>query len=279
MRYNQHTKETFIVKAIKKHGEKYDYNLVDYINGKTKVKIKCHKHGIFEQIPNSHLSGRGCEKCSYELRSKNKVNKTHWRKWGLNESFFNTIDNEYKAYFLGLLYADGSINKDKSITLGLHKQDIDILIKFNDILGYKKPLKYQKDVNHNMVVVVINSHQMYNDLINKGCVNKKTFKLSFPIEKIVPKHLIYHFIRGYFDGDGCMYIGKKSYTNYANFLSTYDFLIGLGDYIGIKYHLRSIGNIWSLSYRSKSRLLKLKDFLYGNSNIYFKRKKDKFDLV
>jgi intein-encoded DNA endonuclease-like protein len=279
MRYNQHTKETFIDKSIKKHGEKYDYSLVDYINSNTKVRINCRIHGVFEQIPNSHLSGRGCEKCSYKLRGENRVNKTYYRKWGLNESFFNLIDDEYKAYFLGLLYADGSINKDKSITLGLHKQDINILIKFNDILGYKKPLKYHEGVNNNMVVVVINSHQMYNDLIDKGCVNKKTFKLVFPSEKIVPKHLIRHFIRGYFDGDGCMYIAKKSYNNYANFLSTHDFLMGLGDYIGLKYHLRQKDNIWSLFYRTKDRLLILKDFLYENSNIYFKRKKDKFDLV
>lgn len=56
--------EQFIEKAIKVHGNKYHYNNVNYIDTKTKVKIICTKHGIFEQTPNSHLSGNGCSFCS-----------------------------------------------------------------------------------------------------------------------------------------------------------------------------------------------------------------------
>ena len=41
------TKELFIIKAKKIHGEKYDYNDVMYINGNTKIKIKCKEHGVF----------------------------------------------------------------------------------------------------------------------------------------------------------------------------------------------------------------------------------------
>ena len=56
--------EIFIDKATKKHGEKYDYSKVDYINTKTKVTIICKKHGEFEQIPKHHLYGfSGCEGC------------------------------------------------------------------------------------------------------------------------------------------------------------------------------------------------------------------------
>jgi hypothetical protein len=54
----------FIKKSKKVHGNKYDYSLVDYINTHTKVKIICKKHGIFEQQPNSHLNGRGCNICN-----------------------------------------------------------------------------------------------------------------------------------------------------------------------------------------------------------------------
>ena len=49
----------FIEKANLVHNNKYDYSLVNYINNKTKVKIICKKHGAFEQIPDSHLRGRG----------------------------------------------------------------------------------------------------------------------------------------------------------------------------------------------------------------------------
>jgi uncharacterized protein YycO/G:T-mismatch repair DNA endonuclease (very short patch repair protein) len=55
--------EEFIKKAIKIHGDKYDYSIVDYINTKTKIKIICKDHGIFEQTPHNHLTGYACIKC------------------------------------------------------------------------------------------------------------------------------------------------------------------------------------------------------------------------
>jgi len=55
----------FIEKARKVHGDKYDYSLVDYINAKTKVKIICKIHGIFEQKPDAHINQKqGCPKCA-----------------------------------------------------------------------------------------------------------------------------------------------------------------------------------------------------------------------
>ncbi len=57
-------KDKFTEKADLVHGiNAYDYSSVVYIDSKTKVKIICHQHGEFEQIPNSHLSGNGCPKC------------------------------------------------------------------------------------------------------------------------------------------------------------------------------------------------------------------------
>ena len=59
------TKEDFIRKAIEKHGNKYDYSLVEYIKSNIKVKIKCNKcGGVFEQTPAMHLSGNGCSICN-----------------------------------------------------------------------------------------------------------------------------------------------------------------------------------------------------------------------
>jgi len=58
------TKE-FINRAKQVHNNKYDYSLTDYKNKRTKVKIICPEHGIFEQLAEYHLSGSGCKKCSY----------------------------------------------------------------------------------------------------------------------------------------------------------------------------------------------------------------------
>ena len=58
------TTEEFITRAREVHGHKYDYSLVEYLNWCTPVKITCPEHGVFEQIPNNHVRGRGCPQCA-----------------------------------------------------------------------------------------------------------------------------------------------------------------------------------------------------------------------
>lgn len=69
----RHTTESFIEKAKKKHGDKYDYSKVIYKNNFTKVEIICFTHGSFWQRPYEHLTGAGCRKCSTE---RNKILST-----------------------------------------------------------------------------------------------------------------------------------------------------------------------------------------------------------
>jgi hypothetical protein len=57
------TNDEFIFQAKKIHDDKYDNSLVDYYNNKSKVKIICPKHGIFEQRASSHIEGYGCPTC------------------------------------------------------------------------------------------------------------------------------------------------------------------------------------------------------------------------
>lgn len=64
------TTNDFIQKAVSIHGDKYDYSYVNYINAKTKVKIICPIHGLFEQTPNNHLYGKcGCPICAGNRKS------------------------------------------------------------------------------------------------------------------------------------------------------------------------------------------------------------------
>lgn len=62
------SKEDFINKAKKKHGNLYDYSQTYYINSKTKINIICPMHGIFQQTPVGHLFGYGCPKCGLDKR-------------------------------------------------------------------------------------------------------------------------------------------------------------------------------------------------------------------
>ena len=73
------TKEQFIEESKKLFGDYYDYSLVDYVNNNTKVKIICPVHGVFEQIPRSHTSGRGCSKCGRDVTAdKTRYSNEHF---------------------------------------------------------------------------------------------------------------------------------------------------------------------------------------------------------
>jgi len=61
---NKLSVKRFIERAIKIHGNKYDYSLSKYINYRTKIKIICPVHGEFLQVPQSHLRGSGCRLCN-----------------------------------------------------------------------------------------------------------------------------------------------------------------------------------------------------------------------
>lgn len=81
----------FIERAKRVHGDKYDYNKVEYINSKTRVCIVCPTHGEFWQKPYNHLNGQGCGKCRYEMLSS-KYRKTT-RQW--IEEAKKVHDNKY----------------------------------------------------------------------------------------------------------------------------------------------------------------------------------------
>jgi len=60
------TTEEFIERAMKVHGDKYDYSLVDYNHHKQHIDIVCKKHGVFSQTPQMHRAGQGCAKCHFD---------------------------------------------------------------------------------------------------------------------------------------------------------------------------------------------------------------------
>ena len=54
-----------VIESFKQiHMNKYDYSLMEYTGALNKIKIRCNKHGVFEQTPNTHKKGQGCPNCS-----------------------------------------------------------------------------------------------------------------------------------------------------------------------------------------------------------------------
>lgn len=94
----------FIQKSVKKHGNKFDYSKVNYINSTTKVCIICPEHGEFMQTPSNHLYGFGCNECAIESRAARRRNTTknfidranliHNNKYTYNKSVYVKTHNK-----------------------------------------------------------------------------------------------------------------------------------------------------------------------------------------
>lgn len=213
---------------------------------------------------------------------KNEHLYSRKRKFTVNQRYFKTIDSEEKAYILGFLYADGYNNeKTGCIEISLHNQDKDILDKINTCLSNERPLK----VKDQMYRLVICSKKMSYDLKLLGCGQAKTFKLEFPTEEQVPSYLIRHFIRGYFDGDGCVYLSKTNSNRSFQIIGREVFLKDLQEsmmkscsLLKTKFYNPSRSNkeIVSMTYCGKIQCTKIREWLYGDATIYLQRKYDKF---
>lgn len=95
-----------------------------------------------------------------------------------------------------------------SLEITLAEQDKEHLEKFNQCLGSNVPIR-EKIVKlagkeYKAYRLVINRTKMCYDLINLGCTPQKTYTLTFPTENQVPKVYLRDFLRGFFDGDGCI---------------------------------------------------------------------------
>jgi intein/homing endonuclease len=122
-------------------------------------------------------------------------------------------------------------------------------------------------------------------LAEVGCGQSKSLTLRFP--SIVPHNFIRHFVRGYFDGDGCICYSETKRGYFHGIIS----FVGTSDFCE---HLQKILNEWNinaqitidkraseririLSFGGRNQIIKLYNYLYNNSSIFFDRKKLTFD--
>jgi len=218
------------------------------------------------------------------------------RKYGLDYNILDKIDTEEKAYFLGFFYADGYNNEPKTyIKIALAEEDKEILVKFQNLFKTDRPLSLEttnkkKNPKHqNVYVFHVASTKISKRLKELGAPRAKTFIMKFPSTKQVPKHLIRHFIRGYFDGDGscCRYFVKnETYAKYiCSITSTLDILEEiqkilkkeLNIHLSISPHLKSKGiYVGSISGPNSCQIFL--DYIYKDSLIYLERKYTRYLL-
>lgn len=210
-----------------------------------------------------------------------------------NENYFEKIDTEDKAYFLGFIFADGCIIYDPSkyrykIEIKLHPKDrhiLESLIKF-----IEGEMKIWYDNNREMCQVSISGKKFVSDLIKLGLTPNKTFNLEYP--KISEK-LEKHFLRGYFDGDGCIRVrtDKRDNTKLGD-LRIVSGSIDMLNMINQRMHIlfgTKINKLYGpknkqykfIGWASMSDVEKIYEGFYGTSNddLFLIRKKVIFDEV
>lgn len=206
------------------------------------------------------------------------------RKYEINENFFENIDTEEKAYWLGFIYADGCVTKDhKYLIIELSGVDINHLKLFQSSIQSNHQIKIKKN---NIVRLSICNKKLVFDLIKLGCVPAKSLILQFPNEEQVPKHLLHHFIRGYFDGDGCLSITTRTKNNRKTFvydwhvLGTHNMLNNILEFLNFKnISLKKNGKIFKLRAQSKKVVMCVLDILYFDSCVFLKRKYLKYQYL
>jgi len=214
--------------------------------------------------------------------------------------FFDNIDSEEKAYLLGFFLADGFLTNNFRLGIENSIDDEEILLKFKENISPDIPLRYRDRKNNGVkrkkqVIFIITSEKMFNTLSKKyNIIQNKTYNSEFSFNfDLIPTNLIRHFIRGFFDGDGSISFYKYHKTIYFNFsfvINSLNFCNQIAKLFSEKFNIIIViyekegktCKYYTLRFScDKNRYVKMQEvyeYLYKDSNIYLKRKKEKFDL-
>lgn len=221
---------------------------------------------------------------------ENKVTDLYRSKYGKyesNQNYFSKIDNEFKSYWLGFLYADCYNNTNEgNVEITLCKEDELHISKFLDSIQSDAPIKQKVVRNFLACRVNVCNRKISDDLNNLGCIKNKSLALSFPTQEIIPKELMRHFIRGFFDGDGCIHIDIDKKECSVGFTSNYNFCLSLRDYLSDKLYISKVtinedkrSSACQICWNGAENSNKIFQYLYKDSNIYLDRKINKFDMI
>ncbi|MEK6880899.1 MAG: helix-turn-helix domain-containing protein [Nanoarchaeota archaeon] len=205
-------------------------------------------------------------------------------KHDVNQNFFEKINCEANAYFLGLLYADGYVSNRTSnyrMTISLKYPDEHILEQFISSIQYKGILKkYINNCGNEMVSLQIYSQKIVKDLINLGCFQCKSAIIRFPKVEQVPVPLIHHFVRGFFDGDGTIWHSKTARKDRwcVSIISNKDFINDIKEeflepnFIKNNTAFRPNKHYKDISITGNIQIRDFLTLIYKNATIYLKRK-------
>lgn len=229
----------------------------------------------------------------YTSTTKNTNNRRKYK--FKDEHFFDCIDTQEKAYYIGLLWADGCnyINTDKGkqayrISISLQSSDIDILTKFATNL-YENSIPVVIKNRHAscysttpLCLMTINSKHISTVLYNYGMTPKRTTTCQFPTGVNWTEKTFSAFLRGFFDGDGTISIGGNRAS--VGIIGTEKMMDQLNEMIykfyGFKllesYEDRTNVKLKYLRLFGTNSPKKLLDIMYCESTVHLERKYKKY---
>lgn len=223
------------------------------------------------------------------LKDVPKYTKAKLNNPNMKEHFFQEINEEAKAYFLGLLISDGNVFKDNtgrqaSISITLDLKDEYMLEKFKEVLQANTSVGHD---GRGCGQIAVRSNIMAEDLAKYGVVPRKSYNTYLPL---ISKEMMPHLIRGIFDGDGSIMAkpnpsndGHNRFLHSISFCETHQLMEDISNYIlenlGIKTAVYDYKdrNLSELKIQNIDNIAKFGYWIYRNSTIFLNRKKDIFN--
>ena len=236
------------------------------------------------------LSGEKVTDISRDLHMDMQILRNNLREFGYKDTnidyeifvdAFDKIKTEEQAYWLGMMCADGYVSStDNHIELCLKEKEM--IEKFKNFLNTRNKVCVKKVKINDRVKeyyrISIRNTKIHDDLIRCGCVPRKSLILKFPTEDIVPKHLINHFVRGYFDGDGCIHKYEYERSLIFSLCGTYEFLEEIKKIYDLPNNKYSMsGQILEYKTAEKDAVERFLGNIYSNSTIFLNRKKSVYE--
>lgn len=277
--------------VIKRILQKYNYEIEKRL-GREKITFTEEQKNKILQMNEHYYSNTeigkemGC--CASVIRNflkESGIERTQPRlkNHNLNDNYFSQIDNEEKAYFLGLLKTDGYIKKGHRVGISLKEEDKYMIENFKNALQVDSSLIYDKREGKQCYYIEFSSLQICDDLAKYDIIENKTYLLNdIKIEQI-SKNLQRHYLRGLLDGDGTIYIDGSSvavgFCGYnKNFVQSFQYAID--NYLNKTQHnVISKSNAWACKWKGNVLAKKILTYLYEDSTIYLERKKKFYDCL
>lgn len=201
---------------------------------------------------------------------------------------FDKIETEEQAYWFGYLMADGyNHNSGRMIQFTQAEQDKDMVYRMRDFFGGGGICITEfgpEDPRQTLYMLSIYNRTLCSNLSKLGCHNNKSLNMTMPK---FSKALFWHFMRGYFDGDGCLYFKIRSPDNAmvieCPIVCSNDFAESLKEILishDISPYMQKLGKnklCTTLKITGSLKNSKFLSLLYKDAIVYSPRKKEKFD--